>query len=73
MSMEAHKDMRRKSGEPYIFHPLEVAQICVSEIGLGTTSIVSALLHDVVEDTEVELADIEQGYGRKKLPVSLMG
>ncbi|MEQ8474582.1 MAG: bifunctional (p)ppGpp synthetase/guanosine-3',5'-bis(diphosphate) 3'-pyrophosphohydrolase [Marinoscillum sp.] len=65
MSMDAHKDMRRKSGEPYIFHPLEVAQICVSEIGLGTTSIVSALLHDVVEDTEVSLEDIEKGYGRK--------
>ena len=47
-SMEAHKDMRRKSGEPYIFHPLAVAQIVVEEIGLGTTSIVSALLHDVV-------------------------
>ena len=65
LSMEAHKDMRRKSGEPYIYHPLEVAQICVSEIGLGTTSIVSALLHDVVEDTEVSLADIEKGYGVK--------
>lgn len=65
MSMEAHKDMRRKSGEPYIFHPLEVAQICVSEIGLGTTSIVSALLHDVVEDTDVSLGDIEKGYGVK--------
>ena len=44
---------RRKSGEPYIFHPLAVAQICAKEIGLGTTSIVSALLHDVVEDTEL--------------------
>ncbi len=65
MSMDAHKDMRRKSGEPYIFHPLEVAQICVSEIGLGTTSIVSALLHDVVEDTEVSLSDIEKEYGVK--------
>merc|ERR1712000_480359 len=63
--MDAHKDMRRKSGEPYIYHPLEVAQICVSEIGLGTTSIVAALLHDVVEDTEVSLADIEKGYGVK--------
>ena len=65
LSMDAHKDMRRKSGEPYIYHPLEVAQICVSEIGLGTTSIVAALLHDVVEDTEVSLADIEKGYGIK--------
>lgn len=64
-SMEAHKDMRRKSGEPYIFHPLEVAQICVNEIGLGTTSIVSALLHDVVEDTDIELSDIERHFGKK--------
>lgn len=65
LSMEAHAGMRRKSGEPYIFHPLEVAQICVSEIGLGTTSIVCALLHDVVEDTEIELEDIERAYGHK--------
>ena len=60
ISLEAHKDMRRKSGEPFIFHPLAVAEICVEEIGLGTTSIVSALMHDVVEDTEMELADIER-------------
>lgn len=65
MSLEAHKEMRRKSGEPYIFHPLAVAQICVEEIGLGTTSIVSALLHDVVEDTDIELADIERMFGKK--------
>lgn len=64
-SMEAHSGMRRKSGEPYIFHPLEVAEICVSEIGLGTTSLVSALLHDVVEDTEYELEDIERLFGKK--------
>lgn len=64
-SLEAHKEMRRKSGEPYIYHPLEVAQICVEEIGLGTTSIVSALLHDVVEDTEMELDDIERMFGYK--------
>lgn len=64
-SMEAHQDMRRKSGEPYIFHPLEVAQICVNEIGLGTTSIVAALLHDVVEDTDIELSDIERNFGKK--------
>lgn len=64
-SMEAHSGMRRKSGEPYIFHPLEVAEICVSEIGLGTTSIISALLHDVVEDTEYEIADIERLFGVK--------
>lgn len=65
VSLDAHKEMRRKSGEPYIYHPLEVAQICVSEIGLGTTSIVSALLHDVVEDTEWELSDIERDFGGK--------
>jgi guanosine-3',5'-bis(diphosphate) 3'-pyrophosphohydrolase len=65
MSLEAHKDMRRKSGEPYIFHPLAVAQICVEEIGLGTTSIVAALLHDVVEDTDIELGDIERMFGKK--------
>ena len=64
-SMEAHKDMRRKSGEPYIYHPLEVAQICVDEIGLGTTSIVSALLHDVVEDTDISLEDIKKDFGVK--------
>ncbi|RVU25531.1 bifunctional (p)ppGpp synthetase/guanosine-3',5'-bis(diphosphate) 3'-pyrophosphohydrolase [Sandaracinomonas limnophila] len=65
MSMEAHKDMRRKSGEPYIYHPLAVAQICVEEIGLGTTSIISALLHDVVEDTNVTLQDIEKQFNPK--------
>jgi len=65
LSQEAHKNMRRRSGEPYIFHPLAVAQICVEEIGLGTTSIVSALLHDVVEDTEMEIQDIERYFGKK--------
>jgi GTP pyrophosphokinase len=65
ISMEAHKDMRRKSGEPYIFHPLSVAEICVEEIGLGTTSIVAALLHDVVEDTDIQLKDLEQIFGNK--------
>lgn len=64
-SMEAHKEMRRKSGEPYIFHPLAVAQIAIDEIGLGTTSIVSALLHDVVEDTELEIEDIHREFGPK--------
>jgi GTP diphosphokinase / guanosine-3',5'-bis(diphosphate) 3'-diphosphatase len=62
-SLEAHKNMRRKSGEPYILHPLAVAQIAVEEIGLGTTSIVAALLHDVVEDTDVELSEIERDFG----------
>lgn len=65
VSSEAHRDMRRKSGEPYIYHPLDVAIICVEEIGLGTTSVVSALLHDVVEDTEWELEDIEREFGSK--------
>jgi GTP diphosphokinase / guanosine-3',5'-bis(diphosphate) 3'-diphosphatase len=65
ISLEAHKDMRRKSGEPFIFHPLAVAEICVEEIGLGTTSIISALMHDVVEDTDIELSDIERMFGKK--------
>lgn len=65
VSNEAHRDMRRKSGEPYIYHPLDVAILCVEEIGLGTTSIVSALLHDVVEDTDWELEDIEREFGPK--------
>ncbi|MDN3670034.1 bifunctional (p)ppGpp synthetase/guanosine-3',5'-bis(diphosphate) 3'-pyrophosphohydrolase [Echinicola jeungdonensis] len=65
VSSEAHKEMRRKSGEPYIYHPLDVALVCVEEIGLGTTSIVAALLHDVVEDTEWELEDIEREFGPK--------
>lgn len=65
VSMDAHKEMRRKSGEPYIYHPLEVALICVEEIGLGPTSIVCALLHDVVEDTDITLADIEKDFGPK--------
>ncbi len=65
MALDAHKDMRRKSGEPFIFHPLAVAQICVEEVGLGTTSIISALLHDVVEDTDIELIDIERIFGEK--------
>lgn len=64
-AMEAHKDMRRKSGEPYIFHPIAVAQICVEEIGLGPTSVIAALLHDVVEDTSLELSDIKRMFGEK--------
>ncbi|MEZ5198444.1 MAG: RelA/SpoT family protein [Bacteroidales bacterium] len=62
---EAHKNMRRKSGEPYIYHPLEVARIVVEEIGLGKTSIICALLHDVVEDTEYTLSDVENLFGKK--------
>lgn len=64
-SVEAHKDMRRRSGEPYIYHPLAVAQIVVEEIGLGTTGIVSALLHDVVEDTDMRIEDIDRLFGKK--------
>ena len=63
--MEAHKVMRRNSGERYILHPLAVAQIVVEEIGLGTTGIVAALLHDVVEDTEWEISDIEREFSPK--------
>lgn len=65
MALESHKDMRRKSGEPYIYHPIAVAQIAAEEIGLGTTSIVCALLHDVVEDTNLTLDDIEREFGKK--------
>jgi guanosine-3',5'-bis(diphosphate) 3'-pyrophosphohydrolase len=65
LALEAHKDMRRKTGEPYIYHPLAVAQICVEEIGLGTTSIVCALLHDTVEDTHITLEDIQHTFGSK--------
>ncbi len=65
VALESHKDMRRKSGEPYIYHPVAVAQIAAEEIGLGTTSIVCALLHDVVEDTDMTLEDIEREFGKK--------
>jgi guanosine-3',5'-bis(diphosphate) 3'-pyrophosphohydrolase len=65
MSLEAHKNMRRKSGEPYILHPLAVAQICAEEIGLGATSIVCALLHDTVEDTNITLDDVRHNFGPK--------
>lgn len=63
MAASAHKTMRRKSGEPYILHPLAVARICVEEIGLGIRSTVCALLHDTVEDTDVTLDDIEHAFG----------
>lgn len=65
MAVDAHKTMRRKSGEPYILHPLAVAQICGEEIGLGATSIICALLHDVVEDTDITLDIIELNFGPK--------
>ena len=63
MSVEAHKTMRRKTGEPYILHPLAVAMICVEEIGLGVRSTICALLHDTVEDTDIVLEDIEREFG----------
>ncbi|MEQ3656127.1 MAG: RelA/SpoT family protein [Dokdonia sp.] len=63
IAVDAHKEQRRKSGEAYIFHPLAVAQIVASEIGLDATSIAAALLHDVVEDTEYTLNDLEQMFG----------
>lgn len=65
LAVNAHKDMRRKSGEPYIYHPIAVAHIAAKEIGLGTTSIICALLHDVVEDTDYTLDDIEKKFGKK--------
>lgn len=65
IAMEAHKGVRRKSGEPYIFHPIAVAQIVAEEIDLGTTSVVCALLHDVVEDTHLTIEDIENLFGKK--------
>lgn len=66
VAVDAHKDMRRKSGEPYIYHPIEVARIVAEEIGLGATSIVCALLHDTVEDTDITLDDIERMFGQKE-------
>lgn len=65
LALTAHKDMRRKSGEPYIYHPLAVARIVAEEIGLGTTSVIGALLHDTVEDTYITLEDIEHIFGEK--------
>jgi len=69
VALEAHKDMRRKTGEPYIYHPIAVAQICAEEIGLGTTSVVCALLHDTVEDTEINLDDIRGMFGEKEAKI----
>ena len=65
MAVDAHKNMRRKSGEPYIIHPLKVSQIVVNEMGLGATAAICALLHDVVEDTELTLDDIKREFGIK--------
>jgi GTP pyrophosphokinase len=63
MAAEAHKTMRRKSGEPYILHPLAVSKICVEEIGLGVRSTICSLLHDTVEDTDVTMEDIQREFG----------
>ena len=63
IAAEAHQTMRRKSGEPYILHPLAVAKICVEEIGLGIRSTICALLHDTVEDTDVTLEDVQREFG----------
>ena len=64
-AVEAHKNHRRKSGEPYIYHPIAVGQVVVEEIGLGTTSVICALLHDVVEDTDYTLSDIKDHFGEE--------
>ncbi|MEX0636637.1 MAG: HD domain-containing protein, partial [Ferruginibacter sp.] len=69
MAAEAHKTMRRKSGEPYILHPLAVAKICVEEIGLGIRSTICALLHDTVEDTDVTLEDVQREFGPEILKI----
>lgn len=63
MAVDAHKTMRRKSGEPYILHPIAVAKICIEEIGLGIRSTICALLHDTVEDTDITLEDIQREFG----------
>ncbi len=64
LAAEAHKDQRRKTGEPYIYHPIAVAKLVANEIGLGANSISAALLHDVVEDTEYSFTDLEQIFGK---------
>lgn len=63
MAADAHRTMRRKSGEPYILHPLAVARICVEEIGLGVRSTICSLLHDTVEDTDITLDDVQREFG----------
>ena len=60
IAVAGHKDMRRKSGEPYIYHPLEVARIAATDIGLGATSVICSLLHDLVEDTDYTLQDVRR-------------
>ena len=65
MAADAHKTMRRKSGEPYILHPIAVAKICSEEIGLGVRSTICALLHDTVEDTDISLEDVKREFGEE--------
>lgn len=65
IALDAHKDQRRKTGEPYIYHPIEVANIVANEIGLGATSIACALLHDVIEDSEYTYEDLEKIFGKR--------
>jgi GTP pyrophosphokinase len=65
MANEAHRGMRRKSGEPYILHPIAVAKIVTHEIGLGAKAVISAILHDIVEDTDYTLEDVENNFGKK--------
>lgn len=65
LAKDAHKGVRRKSGEPYILHPIEVAQIVVDEIGLGAKSVAASLLHDVVEDTDYTVEDMEAAFGTR--------
>src|SRR4051812_3557075 len=65
IAADAHKTMRRKSGEPYILHPIAVAIICVEEIGLGVRSTICGLLHDTVEDTDITLEDVEREFGNE--------
>ncbi len=65
LAVEAHSSQRRKSGEPYVLHPIEVARICYEEIGLGPTAVICAILHDVVEDTPVTIEEIEETFGKK--------
>ncbi len=65
LAVDAHKEQRRKSGEPYVLHPIEVARICAAEIGLGATAVICALLHDVVEDTPITLKELKEQFGER--------
>ncbi len=69
LANDAHRGMYRKSGELYIFHPVAVARIAAMEIGLGSTSVVAALMHDVVEDTDLTLSDLEALFGKKVVSI----